>query len=118
MLAYTLTGLVAGLVNGLLGVGGGTVLVPALTLLHGVEDHDAHGTALAVILPTSVASTLIYVRGGFLDLGLAARIALGGAAGAFLGARLLARLPEAILRQVFSVFLILAGLQLLFWRGR
>lgn len=118
MLKYVLTGLAAGVVNGLLGVGGGTVLVPALTLLHGVEDHQAHGTALAVILPTSIASTLIYAGGGFLDLGLAARIALGGAVGAFIGARLLERLPEVTLRRVFSAFLILAGLQLLFWRGK
>ncbi len=118
MWKYLLTGVAAGLVNGLLGVGGGTVLVPALTLVHGVDDHEAHGTALATILPTSVVSSLIYARGGFVDLGLAGRIALGGAVGAFLGAKLLPRLPESTLRRVFSVFLILAGLQLLLWRGK
>lgn len=118
VLKFVFTGLLAGLVNGLLGVGGGTVLVPALTLWHGIDDHDAHGTTLATILPTAVASTLIYARKGFLDPGLALRIAIGGAVGGFIGARLLRLLPEPTLRKVFSWFLIAAGLQLLIWRGK
>lgn len=115
MWSYMLIGLAAGLVNGLLGVGGGTVLVPALTLWKQVPDHQAHGTTLAVILPTSVASVLVYSQRGYLDWRLALWLAAGGATGSYLGARLLERLSEATLRKVFAVFLILAGLQLL-WR--
>lgn len=109
-------GLAAGLISGLLGVGGGTVLVPALTLWLRVPDQVAHGSTIAAILPTVALSSLLYARNGFLDWRLALQLAAGGVVGGYAGARLLEGLPETTLRRVFAFFLIVAGAQLL-WRG-
>lgn len=104
-------GLVAGLLNGLLSVGG-TLLVPALAHLLGQSQRAAHGTALAVILPTSLISFAVYFAGHGVDLGLAARIAAGGAMGAWAGARLLPRLSGFWLRRLFAVAMTAAALQM------
>ena len=70
-----LIGLLTGLINGLLGIGGGTILIPAMVFLLGEEQHVAHGTSLAVILPTALMSTLIYQYNSHIDWVLAAKIA-------------------------------------------
>jgi uncharacterized membrane protein YfcA len=101
------------LVNGFLGVGGGTVLVPGLTLWLGVEEHEGHGTALAVIVPTALLSALVYAHKGLVDWSLALQIALGGVVGAYAGACLMPRLSAHTLRWVYGSFLLFAGYQLL-----
>ncbi|MDW7675774.1 MAG: TSUP family transporter, partial [Bacillota bacterium] len=71
-------GLLSGLVNGLLGIGGGTILIPAMVFLLYERQHQAHGTSLAIILPTAIVSTFIYGSHGNLDLMLALQVAIGG----------------------------------------
>jgi len=99
-------GLITGLINGLLGVGGGTILIPAMVLLLGVCQHEAHGTSLMVIFPTATASAIIYYLHGHVDWRLAALVAGGGIVGGYLGAKLMEHLPDRLLRKVFAVFLI------------
>lgn len=106
--------LVTGLVNGLLGVGGGTVLIPAMVLLMGVSQHQAHGTSLAVILPTTVASCIIYGLFHDLNFTIAVEVASGGILGGYLGAKLMNKIPAVRLRQFFGVFMFLAGLRMIF----
>ena len=60
-LIYALIGLVTGAANGLFGSGGGTIAVPAMVLLLGVEEHRAHATAISIILPLTLLSTFFYV---------------------------------------------------------
>ncbi len=111
-LALVAFGAVAGVVSGLLGVGGGTLIVPFLTLALGFSQHSAEATSLLVILPTAVAASLVLRRHGVGDLGLALRIGVVGAAGSVLGALLALALPGATLRLVFAVFVGLVGLRL------
>lgn len=105
-------GLCTGLVNGLLGIGGGTLLVPALAFMIGVDEHRAHGTSLATILPTSAVSAYIYGTNQFLDWQLAWRVALGGTGGALLGAALMGRLSPFLLRRVYAVTIAVIGVRL------
>ena len=105
-------GVVAGIASGLLGVGGGTVIVPFLTLAVGLSQHSAEATSLLVILPTAIAGSLVLRRRGVGNLGLSLRFGVFGAAGSVLGALLALALPAATLRVVFAVFVGLVGLRL------
>ncbi|MCW2277433.1 sulfite exporter TauE/SafE family protein [Heliophilum fasciatum] len=108
-------GLIIGLVNGLIGMGGGTIAIPAMVFLLGIPDYTAHGTSLAVILPTSLISGYIYWQQGYLPWKLTATVAATGMFGAYIGARLMTRLSPRHLRIFFGSFMIVAGLRML-WR--
>ena len=95
-------GVVVGFASGLLGVGGGTLIVPFLTLAVGFSQHSAEATSLLVILPTAIVGSLVLRRRGVGDLGLAA----GSIVGARIGAGYLARIDERLLKVVFGVFLV------------
>lgn len=106
-------GAVAGLVVGFLGVGASTVVVPALTAWIGLAEHEGHGTATAVVLPTALVSTFLYARHGHVPWPLAAQLAAGGAVGAYLGTRLMPHIPPLWLRRIFATTALLAGWQML-----
>lgn len=106
-------GLVAGLVVGFLGVGASTVVVPALTFWLGVEEHAAHGTTSAVVLPTALVSAFLYARGGYINWPLAINLGIGGGVGAYLGTLLMPRLSPEWLRRIFATTALLAGWQML-----
>jgi uncharacterized protein len=105
-------GVVVGIASGLLGVGGGTVIVPFLTLAVGLSQHAAEATSLLVILPTAIAGSLALRRRGVGNLGLALRFGVVGAVGSVLGALLALALPASTLRLVFAVFVGVVGLRL------
>jgi uncharacterized protein len=105
-------GLFTGLAAGLLGVGGGTLMVPFLTLAVGLSQHAAEATSLVVVLPTAVVASLELRRRGVGDLGVSLRFGIVGAVGATAGALLALALPASTLRVVFAVFLGLIGLRL------
>ena len=105
-------GVVVGVASGLLGVGGGTLVVPFLTLAVGFSQHSAEATSLLVILPTAIAGSLALRRRGVGDLELALRFGVVGAVGSVLGALLALALPASTLRLVFAVFVGLVGLRL------
>jgi len=105
-------GVVVGITSGLLGVGGGTLVVPFLTLAVGLSQHEAEATSLLVILPTAVAGSLALRRRGVGDLGLAIRFGVVGAVGSVLGALLALALPGSTLRVIFAVFIGAVGLKL------
>jgi uncharacterized protein len=105
-------GVVTGIAAGILGVGGGILMVPFLTLVAGMPQHAAEATSLLVVLPTAVVASLVLQRRGIGDLGVALRFGLVGAAGAAGGALLALALPGRSLRLVFAVFLALVGLRL------
>jgi uncharacterized membrane protein YfcA len=106
-------GVLAGVASGLLGVGGGTLMVPFLTLAAGLSQHAAEATSLLVILPTAVAGTLALRQHGIGEAGRAVRFGVVGSVGAVLGALLALELPASTLRVVFAVFVGLVGLRLL-----
>lgn len=107
-----LAGVIVGLLTGLLGVGGGFLIVPALVMLVGLPMVQAVGTSLAIIAANSFAGLLGHL-GVPLDLWLTIVFAGAGIAGTFAGSKLARRLPANRLRQSFAVFVIVLGIFLM-----
>jgi len=104
-------GAVVGLLAGFLGVGGGILVVPALTLLFGVPQQTAQGTSLALMLATAPSGALEHHRHGNVVLRLLPLLALGAVAGAPLASLLAQRLPQAMLVRAFALFLVANAIQ-------
>lgn len=105
-----LFGVGIGTLSGLLGIGGGVVLVPGLTLLFGFSQAEAQGTSLAVMIPPiGIFAALVYYQHGFVRLPVVGLIAVGFMAGAFLGAKLVPYHPLEVLRVVFGLLLVYLG---------
>lgn len=107
-------GLVTGLANGLFGSGGGTIAVPAMVHFLGAEEHKAHATAICVILPLTIASSIFYISSGCADWGLTLKVVLGGLVGGYIGAKLLNICPDKLLRKIFALFMAAAGIRMIF----
>lgn len=111
-----LVGVAAGLAGGLFGVGGGIVLVPLLTGVFRLSQHQAHGTSLAAIGATAIAALLVYGLHGNVAWGTAVLVGVASMLTARYGARLAARTSTRSLRRAFAAFLVLVALRLL-WKA-
>jgi hypothetical protein len=114
-LLYLLLGLIAGTLSGLIGIGGGTIIVPALVFLFGFSQHLAQGTTLALLVPPiGILAAWTYYRQGFVDLGIAAYICVGFFFGGMLGAKLATGLSNVLLERIFGIALLLISLKMIF----
>lgn len=113
LIAPALLGLVAGVLSGLLGVGGGLIMVPGLALWLKARQHVAHATSLAAIIPTAVAGTLAFGKASAVDWKVGAVIAAGSIPGARAGAVVMRRIPADRLRTGFGVFVVAMAVWLL-----
>lgn len=111
---YLLSGAVAGILNGLLGAGGGVLLVPLLLGWIGLPARRAFATSVFIILPISAVTAAVYLHSGSLDLPLAAPYLLGGLMGGLAAGKLFKRLPVLWLRRAFGVVLIIGGVRSVF----
>ncbi len=110
---FFLIGIVAGILSGLFGIGGGLIIIPALILLFKMDQHLAQGTSLgALLLPVGLFGFLEYYRHGNVDLLGALVIAVGLSIGAYFGAHLANLLPTRTLAKLFSMFLLLVAIRL------
>jgi uncharacterized protein len=108
-------GLAAGAASGLVGIGGGVILVPALVFLFGLTQHQAQGTTLALMVPPiGILAAWTYWRQGYVDVPVAGFICLGFLAGSFFGARFSLGLSNSVLQKVFGVALLLISLKMIF----
>lgn len=105
--AIILVGLLTGFVSGMMGVGGGTVLVPGLVILVGMEQHLAQGIALAMIIPTAALGAYAYARKNNVIYGLILWMAVGALLGTILGSNVANLLPAEQLRRIFGVFVLI-----------
>ncbi len=112
--SYLAGGALTGAANGLFGGGGGMVAVPFLERVVKYPPQRAHATAIAVVLPATVVSAIVYLIFGLVRFSVLLPVALGVAAGGFAGARLLPVLPGKTVTVVFSVLMLAAGLRMLF----
>jgi uncharacterized protein len=111
---YILLGIAAGILSGLIGIGGGIIIVPALVLLFGLSQHTAQGTTLALMVPPiGLLAALAYYKQGFVDLKMAAFICVGFFIGGFLGAKLALGIPETILKKIFGVVLLAVSVKMI-----
>lgn len=116
-IGYLILGLVAGVLSGLVGIGGGVIIVPALVFLFGMSQHSAQGTTVAMlVLPVGVLGAWVYYRQGFVDISAAALLAAGFFFGSLAGARIAVAIPAAALEKAFGIMVVLIGLKMMFGR--
>jgi hypothetical protein len=114
-IAFLATGLVVGLISGVLGIGGAVLLVPILVLIFGFSQGRAQGTSIgALIPPIGVFAAIHYYRSGLLDVRASALIAFGFVFGALGGAMLVPYIPQAWLKRIFASLLVYVAAQLVF----
>jgi uncharacterized membrane protein YfcA len=97
-------GLVGGFASALLGIGGGMVLVPAMSVLMGVPQHLAQGTSLLTIIPTAFVGAQVHRRAGLISMRIVALLAVGGIVGGFVASNIALGIDEATLRRAFAIF--------------
>ena len=113
LLTLLTVGVAAGFLAGLLGVGGGILLVPAMVLLLGFDQHVAQGTSLVVIVPAAMIGTWTHYRRGTIRPRDALLVAAGGVIGAAIGSLSALSLDDELLRRLFAVVLLVVAVRML-----
>ena len=111
---HIIIGLASGLLNGLFGAGGGSVVVPAIEAFLKIDEKKSHATAIAIILIMSIVSSIFYIRGGYFDFGLWLPLTTGGALGGILGAKLLSKIPVKWLKIIFGSVILITAFKMIF----
>lgn len=109
MIKKVLVGISAGIICGLFGTGGGMILVPAFIYMLKIESKKARATSICCMLVMVITSSIFYYRNNYINWQVGILCAVGGTIGAYLGANLLKKIPDYILRIIFIIFLIYAS---------
>ena len=113
--AFVLLGILAGIASGLLGIGGGVIMVPALVLLFaGFGQKTAQGTALAIMVPLAIAGTLRYMQNPDITINwtVVVLVAAGAIFGTLMGVALMSRLPMDFVRKCFAILMVLIAVKI------
>lgn len=114
---YILLGLLAGIISGLIGIGGGIIIIPALIYIFGLSQHMAQGTTLALMVPPiGILAAIEYYKKGFVNLKIAALVCSGFFIGGLIGARIATNISPQILKKIFGAALLLISLKMLIER--
>jgi uncharacterized membrane protein YfcA len=111
---YLLLGLIAGIFSGLLGIGGGIIIVPALVFLLGFSQHVAQGTTLAMMVPPiGLLAAWMYYSKGHVDIKVAALMCIGFFLGGFFGAKFATSISDMTLTRIFGVAMLLVSVKMI-----
>jgi uncharacterized membrane protein YfcA len=111
-----LVGLVAGTMSGLVGVGGGIIIVPALVLLLGFSQHEAQGTSLGLLLlPVGILAVMNYYNKGFIDLKVVGVMCAAFVIGGWLGSKLALSLSQETVKKIFAIVLFYTAFKMMGW---
>lgn len=115
ILLLLLVGLISGALSGLIGVGGGIIIVPALIFILGYTQQQAQGASLGLLLlPVGILAVMNYYKKGQVDIRVVLIMATTFIIGGFLGSKLALSIPQAALKKVFAVILIGVAAKMLF----
>ncbi len=115
ILIYLIIGLCAGILSGLIGIGGGIIIIPALVLLLGFTQHEAQGTTLALMVPpVGILAAWVYYKHGYVNLPVACFICIGFLLGGLIGAKIATTTSSIVLQKVFGTALLLISLKMIF----
>ena len=110
-------GIAAGMLSGMVGVGGGIIIVPALVYFLGFSQQMAQGTSLSILLlPTGIFAVMNYYKEGYVDWKVALIIASSFLLGGYLGSKVAISLDQAVVKKIFATFMVLMGLKMLIWK--
>ena len=98
-------GVLAGIICGLFGTGGGMILVPAFIYMLKIEPKKARATSLCCMLVMVIASSFFYYKNNYIDWKVGLLCAIGGIAGGYLGAKILKKVPDYVLKIAFTIFI-------------
>jgi hypothetical protein len=108
-------GLFSGMLGGLVGIGGGIVLVPALIYFLGFSQLNAQGTSLALIMfPVGILAVINYYKQGHIDFNIVFILAIGFVIGSFLGSKFAMNIPQEIIKKCFAILMIYIAFKMLF----
>lgn len=112
---YIFTGLLAGLLSGLIGIGGGTIIVPILVIFSGLSQKMAQGTTLALLVPPiGILAAWAYYKEGYVDFPIAGLICVGFIFGGLIGAKFANSLSNQTLERIFGIALLIIAIKMIF----
>ncbi len=114
-----LVGIAAGILGGLVGVGGGIIIVPALIYFLGFSQKQAQGTSLGILLlPVGILGVLQYYKAGYVDMRTIWLVSLGFLAGSYFGSKVALALSQETVKKIFAILMILVAVKMLFFEKK
>ncbi|NOY95015.1 MAG: sulfite exporter TauE/SafE family protein [Chlorobi bacterium] len=115
LIILIIVGLASGLLSGVLGVGGGIIVIPALVFILGFSQHQAQGTSLAfMVMPVGILAVWKYWKGGYVDWNFAFVLAFTFFVGAYFGSMLSVNIPDRILKKIFGILMFVVSIKMIF----
>ena len=115
ILILIIIGLAAGILSGLVGVGGGLIIVPALVYFLSFSQKSAQGTSLGILLlPVGILAVMQYYQKGYIDIKVVLIVSLGFVFGGFFGSKFAVALPVATIKKAFAIMMLITALKMLF----
>jgi uncharacterized membrane protein YfcA len=116
ILLLIVVGLAAGILSGMVGVGGGIIIVPALIFFLGFTQHEAQGTSLGLLLlPVGILAVMNYYNKGFIDIKVVGIMSVAFILGGWLGSKISLSLPQETVKKIFAVVLLYTAIKMLGW---
>lgn len=116
IITILIIGLFAGVLSGMVGVGGGIIIVPALVFFLGFSQHTAQGTSLGLLLlPAGILAVLNYYKAGHVDIKVVGLLAISFIAGGYLGSKWSLSLPQDTVKKIFAIFLFYTAFKMIGW---
>ncbi len=116
LIILIIIGIAAGILGGMVGVGGGIVIVPALVFFLGFSQKMAQGTSLGILLlPVGLFGVMQYYKEGYVDMKVVLIISAGFLIGSLLGSKLALNLPQETVKKIFAILLIVVAIKMLFF---
>ena len=115
IIILVLIGLAAGILGGLVGVGGGIIIVPSLIYFLGFSQKEAQGTSLGILLlPVGIFGVLQFYKAGYVDMRSVWLVSFGFLVGSYFGSKIALSLPQETVKKIFAILMILIALKMLF----
>jgi uncharacterized membrane protein YfcA len=119
LIILIIIGIAAGILGGMVGVGGGIVIVPALVFFLGFSQKMAQGTSLGILLlPVGLFGVMQYYKEGYVDMKVVLIISAGFLLGSLFGSKLALSLPQDAIKKIFAVLLIIVAIKMLFFEKK
>jgi uncharacterized membrane protein YfcA len=116
-LFYVLVGLLSGVLGGM-GIGGGTILIPALIMFTNLNQQQSQGLNLLCFIPAALVAFITHLRGGYIETKFCMPLIITGLLGALLGASVAVKMPSSFLRRLFGIFLLFMALYEFFYKEK